>query len=701
MLSIIILAVVCAYIFVIYFLYFRKQFVLQTETEDVPATAIELLKNTEKPWCLLLLNDEIREQAVRVSVLDPALAAANQVSKNNSNLIDSAACAAAGGSSGGCTQRLESGSATICNLGGERATRLEAAPHFKAWRNECVSESKPDGTENVIFSDSFERMINRRSHISSPITFDKITKAFEGDHDAFRKGIRHLVRFGGSFSYYIEEQNGKHYVVEGSVVTCNARTAEESRLTLTPRLQPLDNENSIKQKTHLLSFLPRLKDAQKGCPFGNGTSIGKPRSAIFLMISDNSKSVKTEQDLQQTSEKLKNLQLILDSVPVPIWGKGKKGKVLLENKAFSKFWEKLAINNRGFRNGDEVPVINLKNEREIFRIEEKCVANPGKGAKVGEVENVEDAFVGGIYNSETVITEKSSPSPRLHTVGIAQDISVYKDLIEKNCKAESEYFELLNALETPLLIIEGTTIKAYNSAFLQFFNIAADFFKENTTYDEVLDLLAELRKLPEDTSLAEFKKLFKGWLEEETENANMCHLPDGTVLSVTVHKYGPVIEPANFRGLGILVMFKDISKEMNAEREHKLLESVYSEIITRAREAILIIGTDRKIKQHSKSVREVLDEGAADTNLVGTPIRDFFDSLAIKQDRSQTQPNHFLLAIETRNARTGYMQKEKGEIIAVDYSPLPNGWHLLTLAKCLNATTARCLCSNHLSAVTP
>jgi PAS domain-containing protein len=518
--------------------------------------------------------------------------------------------------------------------------------------------------QNITYSLGFLKIIERITENAAPLTLTRLSKVIGDKNPSFYEGIKHIVRFGGGFSCDIVVAE-KHYFVEGTIINTNQQDTASATL---------QHESG----------------------------------GILLTVSDRSALVSLNVDIQHLKQAESRLSLLLNSLPIPVWTKNSDGKIDFCNKAYAKLLE-TQPHHVVSRQWDlmncvtEQPLLPANNEflpdnsaselpRQRDTVHQRTTTEdprnkPSENWKKGRVLEV------CLKNKETmlkveelVLNSKLAQKPDGHLEGaqkkhnleginaaavniicVATDISKYKNIIGQDKYWFKIYKHILDNMKIPFIVFDSNGIaKMHNRQFLQLFPLKPDFLGQNASYDDIIEHLYELRKLPEYIGADIIKSTFKNWIDGSVQlQSEMWHMPDGAVLNV---------QPSKCEFDGILIIIEDITQELGIEGKYKSLLSVYNEIVFRSRDAVLMIGTDHKIRQCSESVCSILN---VDSNgIIGRPVKEWLDSFAT-QHNIQGWKESIITAIELRNRKFEYFQTNNEEFMASEYLPLPNGWHML------------------------
>ncbi len=184
----------------------------------------------------------------------------------------------------------------------------------------------------------------------------------------------------------------------------------------------------------------------------------------------------------QLNRELKEYASIFNTLPMPIWKRNHDYKIRFCNFVYSKFVDGEGDNT----NGSEIPELDqslhslsvlardngralrmkkhlvVQGERRFFSITEMAIKNS-------------DEVLGFAYD----ITDQDEIEKEL-----ARHISAHADLLESSSSAMAVYGP-------------DTKLRFYNNAFVNLWGLRVKWLDTNPTYGEILEVLREKRKLPE------------------------------------------------------------------------------------------------------------------------------------------------------------------------------------------------------------
>ena len=473
-----------------------------------------------------------------------------------------------------------------------------------------------DNESSLIYSKKFSDFINKNS--SDQINLNDITKILGNDKESsFQKGIRHVLHFGGDFSFYITI-NEKQFLVKGTIIK------ESGNCDIKDPFKFIGQENRY--------------------------------SGILITVLDFSNYATAEQELFNLKNILKKMKILINNISIPIWTRDKNNNIDFCNNAYAKLLETqpqyIVSRKWDLISNNKISKINNNNlEKNSFEI---TLNKNNITLNVTEVD---------LLNFDCELTKK---------IGFAIDVSNYK---ENECKAYNllgEYQYILNKLNIAFIIInKNYNLDKYSDAFLNTFNIQSEIISQKVSFDDILEYMYENRSLPEYISLKEIKNNFLNLLKTDSSmQSEMWHMPDGKILNLKIYK----IEES------VVVVFEDITNELNLEAKYKSLLAVYNEIIERSNDAVLIISTDHRIKQCSKSCEDLLNINIK--NILGSHIKDWIENFS-SYNKIISWKELSIASIELRSNKCEYLELKNGKTLLYEYAPLPNGWHMIKFSKCI------------------
>ncbi|MEJ0009364.1 MAG: PAS-domain containing protein [Alphaproteobacteria bacterium] len=256
----------------------------------------------------------------------------------------------------------------------------------------------------------------------------------------------------------------------------------------------------------------------------------------------------------------------------PIWQRDEQLKIVYCNLAFSEAAEETADN------------VIAVGDLELYK-GHTLLAQKAWATQAEQVER-KHIIVGGerrLY----LIREVPFPKEAM-LIGYAKDITELEVAQEEIQRHIGALRDLLESSTSAMAIYgKDMRLKFYNFAFVALWKLDEGFLDSEPTYGELLEMLREKRKLPEQANFKAFKeqqqKLFTALIEPEEE---FFYLPDGKTLRVIAipHALG-----------GILFAYEDVTDRLALERSYNTLIAVQRETLDNLHEGIVVFGENGRL----------------------------------------------------------------------------------------------------------
>lgn len=279
-----------------------------------------------------------------------------------------------------------------------------------------------------------------------------------------------------------------------------------------------------------------------------------PPSEMERLVAENSR-LKTE---------ARRYANIINSSINPIWQRDLNLKIVFCNIAFTEVAEEtseavLAVGDmelyRGHRN---LAKKALETGQEQFERRHIIVGGERRLYMIRELPLKGEGVIG--YATHIGELEQAQEEIQRH-------VSALRDLLESSTSAMAIYGR-------------DSKLKFYNFAFVNLWKMDEAWLDSEPTYGEVLEVMREKRKLPEQANFKAFKqaqtRLFTTLIEPQEE---FFYLPDGRTLRVIAipHALG-----------GILFAYEDVTDRLALERSYNTLIAVQRETLDNLHEGIAV-----------------------------------------------------------------------------------------------------------------
>lgn len=222
-------------------------------------------------------------------------------------------------------------------------------------------------------------------------------------------------------------------------------------------------------------------------------------------------------------------------------------------------------------------------------------------------------------------------------------------------------------------------LKFYNFAFVALWKHDEAWLDSEPTYGEVLEVMREKRKLPEQANFKAFKesqlKLFTTLIEPQEE---FLYLPDGKTLRVIAipHALG-----------GILFAYEDVTDRLALERSYNTLIAVQRATLDNLHEGVAVFGENGRLNLCNPIFRNLwkldLEFTSSEPHLreILERSQSFFDT-----NNWPTFLEGLLTRFQSRKLTTMRLDRADGSVINCSAVPLPDGQTLLSFADVTDST---------------
>jgi signal transduction histidine kinase len=375
-----------------------------------------------------------------------------------------------------------------------------------------------------------------------------------------------------------------------------------------------------------------------------------------------------ELKLAAENEKLKsNLKIystLLNMSPYPIWQRGEDLNIGFHNLAYSEAVEDLLESAE--------PGVVPELDKKVRMMSQQA---SGSTRSVTDRRHI---VVGGqrkLYE----LTEFSIPEEKMFA-GFAIDYSEVDKLKEDIARYISAQDDFLESSASAMAIYgSDMRLKTFNNAFVALWKFDEVWLDSHPTYSEILEVLHEKRRLPEQANFQFFKqqqvKLFTDLLEPREE---FFYLPDGKALRVIAipHALG-----------GILFAYEDVTDRLALERSYNTLIAVQRETLDNLHEGVAVFGEDGRLKLSNPGYLFMWN---LEIEFAGSEphIRDLLEKykvLFVPEDWENFKNQH-IEQLQTRDFTSQRIERADGKVIDCRKVPLPDGATLITYLDITDST---------------
>ena len=302
----------------------------------------------------------------------------------------------------------------------------------------------------------------------------------------------------------------------------------------------------------------------------DGRAAGGMATLRFRPLSGDRRQItELNYDARKLGMQVQRLSAVLDSAPLPIWLRGKDGRLNWVNRAYVKAVE--------MPDSDSV----LKSRIEVAAPDriDTTKADP-KVALLGRTHAV---FAGAMraLNIHEVNLEEGK-------AGFAVDVSALEETEKELDRHIKAHASTLNKLDTAIAIFgPDQRLRFYNMAFAQLWPMEPRWLDTRPMDGEILDRLRGQRCIPEQANYREWRARQLSSYTTLEMRESWWYLPDGRSLHVVCeqHPFG-----------GVTYLYENVTKEIQLESRYNELIGVQRETLDNLDEAIALFGSDGRLK---------------------------------------------------------------------------------------------------------
>jgi signal transduction histidine kinase len=272
------------------------------------------------------------------------------------------------------------------------------------------------------------------------------------------------------------------------------------------------------------------------------------------------------------------------------------------------------------------------------------------------------------------------PLPDGTVVGFARDITELEKTqqeIERHMSAQSVFLE--SSTSAMAIFGRDMRLRSYNNAYTSLWKLDEGFLDSQPTYGEVLEVLREKRKLPEQANFKAFKeqrvRLFTDLLEP---NEEFFYLPDGKTLRVVAIPHGEG---------GLMFAYEDVTDRLALERSYNTLIAVQSETLDNLHEGVIVFGENGRLRLFNPVFAYLwqLEESQLQDDIHISEVLELTRHLFRTEDWGLYKQG-FIGRVQSRSLYATRLERTDGSVLNMSVVPLPDGGTLLTFTDITDST---------------
>lgn len=365
---------------------------------------------------------------------------------------------------------------------------------------------------------------------------------------------------------------------------------------------------------------------------------------------------------QRLAREVRASRTLLDTLPMPVWLRGKDGRITWVNNAYVKAVE---AHSRGEVQDKQIELLEQRQRKTAARALSRGDSYRGHISLI----------VGGERKPHEVTVIPFEDA----TAAAAIDLTAMERTPGDLDRQIAAYDRTLDRVATAVAIFNHEQqLVFFNEAYAKLWKLDADWLKTKPTDGAVLDRLRELGRLPEVVNYPEWKSKVLSCYGSATAHEETWHLPDGRMLHVVAEKRSDG---------GVTYLFVDETERVALEREYDALIKVQRETLDSLKEGVAVFGTDGRLKLFNSAFAEIWQLSRRE--LAEEPHVDEVIALArpLYEDTSTWARIGGAVTSfsEEREPFEGQMVRSDSRIIDFAGMPLPDGATLLTFADVTDA----------------
>jgi len=354
---------------------------------------------------------------------------------------------------------------------------------------------------------------------------------------------------------------------------------------------------------------------------------------------------------------------LLDAVPFPVWRRSPDFSIAAANLAYLEMVQ-------GER--DELPAQHLEIGGRQHHEDRLAMARRATQAGMALSESQYVVVDGARRLLE--ITEMPLRNQVAGLLGYALDRTSLEEVQAALSQHISAHGEVLEVLRAGIAIFSvDRRLRFFNTAFAELWRIEDADLAGEPRLDEVLTLLQDRRRFPEQIDFPAYKeqqnRLFTSLLEPDE---GLLHLPDDRTLRfiVSPHPLG-----------GLLFVYEDVTDRMALERSHNTLIDVQRATLDNLRQSVAVFGGDGRLRLWNPPFetlwgypRALLDDAPHISDLVNNVIRALIDVPSPSGSLRDT----LIIQITEPILKTGQLELRNNVVLDYSIVPLPDGGCMVT-----------------------
>ena len=355
------------------------------------------------------------------------------------------------------------------------------------------------------------------------------------------------------------------------------------------------------------------------------------------------------------SRDIRASRALLDSLPMPVWLRGKDSRLQWVNAAYVK-----AVEADGL-----AEVV----ERQIELLEAHQRADIGRNlGRDKTYRKRAPLVVGGERRPHDLIVLATGEA----FAGAAIDVTALELVRGQLDRQVTAYDRTLDKVTTAVASFgRDQRLIFFNEAYCQLWQLDRAWLVSKPTDAEILDRLRALSRLPSVPNYREWKTKQLTIYKADTEREEWWHLPDGRMLRAMAEQ-----RPDG----GVTYLYDDATERLALESRYRTMINVQRETLDSLKEGVAVFGPDGRLKLFNSAFAGIWK--MSPPALEKQPhIRDFVRHASVLHEDTgvwSSMARAVTTMPEERKGQEGQMIRADGSVIDYAVTPLPDGATLFT-----------------------
>jgi PAS domain-containing protein len=376
-----------------------------------------------------------------------------------------------------------------------------------------------------------------------------------------------------------------------------------------------------------------------------GCSVGS-RAAVFFRVDKD--APEPEADFCAT----------MDALPIPVWIRNKHMVLTWANRAFLAATASSTLRDALLKDASLD-----QSERDLAR-----AASDG----ADKVSTKRYVVINGQRRALTIDMRRL---PDKSVAGFATDVTDITKAEAKLQLSADAFSSVLNTFDTAIAIFGADRrLETYNGAYVRMWRLPEQWLDAHPTFDDILDRLREMRRLPEQRDFGAWKRELMEQFEQAGHHHEATwHSPTG--LSVDVKSYPYLLG-------GAIYVFRDISERLRLEASYQMLVRSQRATLNTISDAMAMFGPDDRLKLYNDAFVRLwkLTENQLSDQPHLTKVADLCASRTGRDGIWSMVSAGVNSSEPARYGEWGHLARADGRSLSLALTRLPEGATLVTFA---------------------